>query len=288
MAVDNAPAGVLNTYAPLEEVKSRGGIATTTNDASLWLALHGASRAIDRICNRHFFTLFVSRAFDVRDAAQIVLPDLATVTAVREDTDGDRVFETTRTSSDYLLYPPNAEPTQPWGRPYNSILADPQGTTPTFTLGRRRVQIEGEWTYRRHVEDTGADLNVGGPLGAGATTITVTDGTLISPGQTVLLESEQIYVRNVATNVLTVVRAVNGTSAVTHVDGIGVSVFRYPAEVSEAAILMAARLWKRKDSPYGGTAGARRFGSVEATPGIDPDAEALLGPLRRLPLSVAV
>ncbi len=279
---------MLNTYAELDELKSRGGISTTANDASLWLALHGASRAVDRICNRHFFALYASRAFDVGDATQIVLPDLATVTAVREDTDGDRVFETTRTSADYLLYPPNADPTQAWGRPYNSILADPQGTSPTFTLGRRRIQIEGEWTYRRHAEDTGADLNEGGPLGASATTITVDDGTLISPGQTVLLESEQIYVRNVATNVLTVVRAVNGTTAVTHVDGVDVSVFRYPAEVSEAAILMASRLWKRKDSPYGGTAGARRFGRVEATPGIDPDVEALLAPLRRMTLSVAV
>jgi hypothetical protein len=249
MAVSNAPAGVVNTYAPLDEVKSRGGISTTTNDASLWLALHGASRAIDRICNRHFFTLFASRAFDIGDGVQIVLPDLATVTAVREDTDGDRVFETTRTISDYLLYPSNADPTQPWGRPYDSIVADPRGAAPTFTFGRRRVQIEGEWTYRRHVEDTGADLNMGGLLGEGATTITVDDGTLISPGQTVLLESEQIYVRNLATNVLTVVRAVNGTSAVTHVDGIDVSVFRYPAEVSEAAILMASWLWKRKDTP---------------------------------------
>ena len=71
-----------------------------------------------------------------------------------------------------------------------------------------------------------------------------------------------------------------------HVDGIDVSVFRYPAEVSEAAILMASRLWKRKDTPYGGTAGARRFGSLEAMPGIDADVEALLAPLRRLPLSV--
>jgi len=288
MAVSNAPAGVVNTYAPLDEVKSRGGISTTSNDVSLWLALHGASRAIDRICNRHFFTLLAARAFDVNDAAHIVLPDLATVSAVREDTDGDRVFETTRASSDYLLYPPNAEPTQPWGRPYNSILADPQGTAPTFSLGRRRIQIEGEWAYRRHVEDTGVDLNEGGPLGAGATTITVDDGTLISPGQTVLLESEQVYVRNVAANVLTVVRAVNGTVAVAHVDGIDVSVFRYPAEVSEAAILMASRLWKRKDTPYGGTAGARRFGSVEATPGIDADVEALLAPLRRMALGVAV
>ncbi len=94
--------------------------------------------------------------------------------------------------------------------------------------------------------------------------------------------------RNVATNVLTVVRAVNGTTAVTHVDGIDMSVFRYPAEVSEAVILMASRLWKRKDSPYGATAGARRFGSVEATPGVDADVEALLAPLRRMTLSVAV
>jgi hypothetical protein len=162
------------------------------------------------------------------------------------------------------------------------------GARPSFSPGRSRIQIEGEWTYRRFVEDTGADLNNTGPLSAAATSVTVTDGSLVSSGQTLLIESEQIFIQDVIGNVLTIIRGVNGTSAVTHVDGLDVIVFRYPAEVVQATLLLAGRLWKRKDSPYGPTAGMSPGGKVSVPHSTDVDIATLLSPLRRLPLGVAV
>ena len=288
MAVSQAPEGVNNIYVPLAELKARAGITGTASDGSLWLALFGAARAIDRFCNRHFYVLYASRTFDLDDPRGFVVPDLVSVTALREDSDGDRVFETTRASGDYLLYPSNSFPDKPWGLPYNRILADPDGPQPTFPVGRRTMQVEGEWSYRKDAADTGADLNEGGTLAAASTSFTVTDGSLISAGQTLLVESEQMFVRQVSTNTVTAVRGVNGTTAASHADSTDISVFRYPAEVAEASILMAGRLWKRKDTPYGPTSGAHGFGVLEIVPGMDPDVHLLISPLRRLPLGAVV
>jgi len=284
MADGRAPESVRNTYAGLAELKSLAGIAGADGDSSLWLALEAASRAVDRFCNRHFYVLRTTRTFDVDDAAGFGVPDLVSVTTLSEDADGDRVFEVTREADDYLLYPLNADPASDWGRPYNRVLADPQGPRPVFTVGRRSMQLAGQWGYRSDTPDSGAAVNEGGTLSAGATTVTVTDGNLLSAGQTLLIDAEQLFVREVDGDDLAVVRGVNGTTAATHPDGSDVHACRYPAPVARAVLLMAGRFWKRKDSPYGPTAGAHGFGPIEVMPGMDPDAHALLSTFRRLPV----
>ena len=280
MAIGSAPIGVLNTYATLDAVKERAAITSTTLDSEMWLTLHSASRLVDRSCNRHFFVLLAARAFDVTDVRRISIPDLSVITVIREDRDGDRVYEVTRDSTDYLYWPANAEPQSANGIPYNAILADPEGVRPDFPAGLRRVQITGEWGYRKLSRDSGTTLNHGGPLSVGVTSVTVADGTKIAAGQTLLLESEQMFVREVATNLATVERGVNGTVDVTHVDGITVSVCEYPAPVVEATTLIAARLWKRKDVPLGDGLDVNSSAS-------DSDINALLNPYKRMPLGSA-
>lgn len=54
-----------------------------------------------------------------------------------------------------------------------------------------------------------------------------------------------------------------------------------PAPVKEATIRQAARLWKRKDAPFG-VAGSVEFGSeMRLLAKLDPDVESLLRPYRR-------
>jgi len=284
MADGRAPESVRNTYSGLAELKSLAAITGGDGDSSLWLALEAASRAADRFCNRHFYVLGATRTFDVEDRGGFGVPDLVSVTTLREDADRDRVFEVTREPDDYLLYPLNAEPASPWGRPYYRVLAYPFGRRPAFTVGRRAVEIAGFWGYRSNTADTGADVDQGGTLPAAAATVTVTDGSLVSAGQTLLLDSEQFFVREVSGDNLTVARGVNGTTATTHGDGSDLFVYRYPDPVARAVLLMTGRFWKRKDSPYGPTAGAHGFGPIEVVPGMDPDAHALLSSFRRLPV----
>lgn len=281
-----APVGVLNTYASIDTLKQRAGITGSTQESLLWLALYGASRTVDRYCNRHFFVLSGTRHFDVENPGKVPVPDLAAVVAIREDADRDRVFELTLSADQYLLYPLNASPDRPWGRPYSSVVADPAGTRPRFTTGRRTIEIDGDWGYRRVLQDTGADLNVGAPLSSTATQVTVTDGSLIEPGATLWIEQEQLFVRLVSVNDLTVERGVNGSAAVTHADGSDVLAISYPASVGEAALLIAGRLFSRKDSPLAVTAGSYGLGSPDTRAAVDPDAGRLLSTLRRLPVGV--
>ncbi|MDP6823862.1 MAG: hypothetical protein QF554_11300 [Dehalococcoidia bacterium] len=282
-----APIGVINTYAGPDTLKTRAGITGSTQESLLWLALFGASRVVDRYCNRHFFVVSATRQFDVEHPGAVAVPDLAAVTAIREDANRDRVFELTLSADQYLLYPTNASPERPWGRPYTRLVADPDGTRPAFTIGRRAIEIDGDWGFRRVLQDTGADLNEGSPLSSTATSVTVTDGSLVDPGATLWIEQEQVFVRLVTGNDLTVERGVNGTTAVTHADASDLSAMSYPAAVSEATLLIAGRLFSRKDSPMAVTAGSYGLGAPDTRAAIDPDAGRLLSTLRRLPVGLA-
>jgi hypothetical protein len=54
-----------------------------------------------------------------------------------------------------------------------------------------------------------------------------------------------------------------------------------PAEVRQACLIQAVRIWKRKDSPFG-VAGSPEFGSeVRLLSKLDPDVAVLLGGLKR-------
>jgi len=277
---------VTNVYGTLDELKARAAVTGTGQDSSLWLALHGASRGIDDYCNRRFFVLRATRLFDISDPAGFPVPDLTSITALREDADRDRVFEVTREASDYFLYPLNAEPQTLWGRPYGKVAADPEGPLPAFTVGRSAVQIDGEWGYRAVFADTGADVS--GTFSASVTLITVTSGAAFAPGQTVRVGAEQIFIRQVSANDLTVVRGVNGTQAASLANGTDIYVYRPPAQVVESALLLGARFWKRKDSPYGPAAGVPGLGAIRVVPGLDPDIELTLSPFRRMPVGAGV
>ncbi len=286
MAVSTAPEGVINTYGTLDQLKARVGITGASSDSSLWYALHGASRGIDGWCGRQFFALLAVRLFDVDDPTGSYVPDLVSVASLREDADRDRVFEVTRTEADHLLYPLNATPLADWGRPHTRVVADPNGPLPSFTVGRSAVQVDGEWGFRSVFTDSGADVG-GGGVSAGATTLVVTNGALFTPGQTVRAGAEQMFVRQVSGNDLTVARGVNGTVAASQAAATDLNVFRYPPEVVEAALLLAARYWKRKDSAYGPVAGVGSQGAVRVVAGMDPDIEEMLSPFRKLRIGAA-
>lgn len=58
-----------------------------------------------------------------------------------------------------------------------------------------------------------------------------------------------------------------------------------PAAIREATLLQAARLYKRKDAPFG-VAGSVELGQLQTITSIDPDVKQLLAPYRRQSLEV--
>jgi hypothetical protein len=274
-------------------LKTRLGISDTADDAQLRRLLEAASRAADRHCDRHFYAKTETKYLDgksytepivdrytqqlVSYAVSLRVSDLLSVSTLKLDSDRDAAYENTLVATDYVLYPYE-------GFPKTRIELDQrQGDYSYWPRGQRIIQIAGLWGYgdgrsATPYEDSGATLTVANGT---ATTVAASDGSLLAAGQTVLCESEQMYIRSISGNSLTVVRAVNGTTGAAH-SGKAASVYQYPEQVAEAVVLMASRLWKRKDTSYATVIASPEFGGLEVYRGVDPDVALLLQPLVKM------
>lgn len=250
----------------------------TSDDARLLRVLEAVSQAIDDECARvpGFQPRTATRYYAARCADELLLAhDLLSVTSLKTDPDGDRVYDETWATTDYDLAPDNAAAER---SPYWKILTTPNGNY-GFPVGTRRgVEIVGLWGYW-------LDLLAGSStLGAAITTttgtsVTLTTGHAVEAGHTLLIDSEQLYVSALSTNTATVERGVNGTTAATHLNAAAVSIYRYPGPVIEAARLMAARIAQRHHAPFGVT-GSAEMGTVSVIARVDPDVKMLLSRYR--------
>ena len=243
---------------------------------------------MDRYCNRHFFALSATRKFDGGGTPHLLIPDLISVDAsgLKTDDNKDRTFETTWATTDYLLLPSNADPTtrgNPTSRPYARLWVDlDAGTKADFPTGRETVQIAGQWGYWRHLKT--ATETVSGAVTASATTINVDARADVEAGHTLLIDSEQVYVKSYTGNALTVERGVNGTTAASHSDGASVQAYEYPGPIAEAVMMQAGRLWRRKDSAFGAPTGLPETGQATVAGRLDPDVALLMSQYRKLPV----
>jgi hypothetical protein len=271
----------VNEYVGLTTLKSQmpgNGITGTDYDDELMVLSEAVARAIDGDCHRRFYSETAARLFDGDGRRDLWLParpgeaDLLSVTALEIDQDDDGVFETAfAESTDFRLLPLNAS---------HKYVIDllTRGSLGRFPTGQGNVKVTGSWGYS-------GDTRLGGTLGAeissaSATAVTMTAGHTVERGHTIIVDSEQIYVSAVATNALTVVRGVNGTTAATHSNGATVSIAKYPPQVTMAAIMQVNRLWKRRESAFANVLSSTDLGTVTMFRGVDPDISAMLAPLR--------
>ena len=282
-----------NAYGDLTTLKSAAFLNAPDDghDERLLGMLETASRWIDGYCDRHFYVTEGERRFDGTGRVVLAVSDLVSVAEVRvrEGATGRWIGWN---SGDWLAYPLNAAPTEPGGRPYTRIVATAGGRR--FPLSRGGVIIAGTWGYGDVREDTGLQAS-GTEVATGDTAIKVaTSGggpsVALSAGHTVRIGDEQMYVTAVSddgqgTITLAVQRGVNGTIAATHAVGSGVSVYRYPAAVTEACLQQAAVWWReRLGAPFRPPEGDGR-GDVG---GISPAVRALLKPYRRRAAALGV
>ena len=284
----------MNAYASLDTFKSSGvlNITGTGDDTRLLALLESVGRLIDRYCNRQFYVLNATRKFDGEGTVGLLVPDLISIdtNGLKTDDNQDRSFETTWATTDYLLLPSNADPTtggNPHSRPYTRVEVDvAAGNRSPFTRGRQTVQITGQWGWWRHLKRATETANA--IADAATTSVTVSSRTDVEAGHTLLIDSEQVYVKSYTGNTLTVARGVNGTTAASHGGGAAIDVYEYPGPIVEAAILLAARLWKRKDSAYASATGFPETGRMKVSSRLDPDVQLMLGQYRTLAVGVGV
>lgn len=266
------------TYASLSLYKTRHGIADTVDDVDILRHLEGASRVVDRHCRRHFYVKTETRYLDASNAARLWLDnDLLAVTSLLVDEDGDADYENTWKSTDYILWPYTAFPKL-------AIDADVrQGDYTGFYGVQKSVQIAGQWGY-----GDGESATPCIPSGATCTTdsttntvVTMSDQSKLQIGQNILVDTEQMYVTALteggSSDTATVVRGVNGTTAATHTAK-PVYVYRYPDDVRDATLMIASRMWKRKDSLYATVVGNPSLGTMDVHQGMDNDVIKLLAP----------
>lgn len=287
-------------YADLDLLKARlkrGGFDEAIDNAVLKALLEAASRAIDRYCKRHFYVKTETKYFDggaytqptidrytgqvVEYASRLVVPDLLSITTLKFDSDQDAVYEYTLAATDYILYPYVDFPKT------RVDLDLRQGDYYYYPVGQKPIEIAGVWGYGNGqgttpYEDSGATITVANGT---ATTVSISDQSLLAVGQTVLVESEQIYIRQLiddpAGDTGLVWRGINGTTGAAH-SAKAAYIYRYPEEVTEAVILTASRLWVRKDSSYATVIASAEIGELEIYRGLDPDVKRFLQPYIRM------
>ena len=244
--------------------------AGTGDDDEMFQLLLAVSDWVDHFCNRHFYPRSQTLEFDGNGQTRLLLPDLVSLTSLKEDTTGDKTFNETWAATDYCLEPYNAEPTQHWGRPHTAIRVRQSGSKEGFNAGEQRFQLNGIWGYRQHIEDSGADLN-DASMTTSKTTVAVDDGAQFAIGQTIMLGSEQMLITDISSNNLTVTRALNGTAAAAHADTTDVYILRWPPAVERGALIQAARIWTR----------AADFEPFFVDADLDTDVRLLLEPFRK-------
>ena len=274
-----------NAYADLATLKSPAvlNVPDGTHDARLLEMLEAVSRWIDGYCGRQFAATHGERRFDGTGRSSLTVSDLVAASEVRvRESSGDWVGWS---SGDWLLYPLNAAPTTPGGRPYTRVMLA-SGTHRRFPLSRAGVAVIGVWGYGDVREDAG--LHVGGDTevadGDGNLPLAEGDGAItLSAGHTIRIDDEQLYVAGAADDgqgarTLTVRRGINGTTAAAHAAGAPVSVYRYPRGVSEACLLQAAVWWRER---LGGPFRPAESGDGREPGGFSPTVRTLLAPYRR-------
>lgn len=239
-----------NAYATLAEFKdywrSRGGEirADASDDTVIEFLLRAASRLIDSETGRHFYPYYETRYYSVPDGDSLDVRllkldnDLLEVDTV---TNGDG---TVIPSTEYKLVPKNNTPHS--GVRLNGTstyywTSDASGDTESV------ISIAGFWGYHNRYSDAWESTTTANEaMDASETDYTVTTHVGFSVGDLIRFDNEMGYVSSIDTNILTILRGVNGTTAATHLTGISISIWKIMDECRNACIEIANAAYNRR------------------------------------------
>lgn len=253
-----------NCYLDLAKLKAELNVPDTAQDAQLLRLLNRASRFIDNYCQRHFYEQEETKSWRTTAGHWHSLPDLYTADSVVLDD------VTLTVDVDYELEPL-------FGYPKITLRL----LKSAFT-NRQKLEIAGLWGYEHLLTDSQATVQNDPNLTIDGITLTLSDDTYFSIGQTLLIEDEQVYVRglNVTIHTATIVRGVNGTDAAVHAKGKPIDIYAYPDPIVQACFIQTIRWYRGRDAAWGDEAGIEgklRYGFEP-----HPSVRVLLNPYRRL------
>jgi hypothetical protein len=274
-----------HSYVGLEEFKRYGSANLTSQrgDESILFDLEAASRQLERLLGgRRFYPITRTVSFSGNGRVNLPLPirgvpefDLISISSLAEDGNRDGVYETTWAATDYLLGPDGNDPgdlVDP--RPYGMLSVDlrSSGSQDIWMRGQLMYQMVAKFGYCEMLVSPGLTINEGAEWSATDTTLIVTPQTgLIDVGETLVIESEQVYVTARAGNDYTVQRGSHGTTAAAHADSTAISKLTYPETVIAAVMHQARRLQIRNIAGYADQVGFDQTGAFTPQVGADSD-----------------
>lgn len=226
-------------YATVEQLAAALDVDPSANStARMRRAVLSASRDIDKLLHRWFYPLTATYSYYLGGGGEgfWLGRDLLSLTAATAD-DSSVTLSTVTLSPAQAPYSwvgisgVDIDLTGVWGYSNDTesagaldgAISDTTGTTFTvtdaakvgigdlLTIDSERFIVEARAQY-----DTTA--NVTGDLTANKNdvSVTVNDGTLVHVGETILVDSEKMLITDIASNTLTVIRAVDGTTLAAH------------------------------------------------------------------------
>jgi hypothetical protein len=237
------------TLTTLHQLRIRLGLATTdtADDPQLLTALQHASRQIETTCGRRFSPHQRTLRHTITEATELLLDD-------------DLLELLTLTNGDSTTIPLSDVLTQPTTAPH-SLLYLTQGRVFTWqTTPRQAITVTGIWGWHDRPADQWRNSNdaLNIIIGSTNTSLTLvningTDSSLESPriqvGHLLRIDSEYLRVLavNPATNQITVLRGVNGTTAASHAYATPIFTYQPAPDIIALTLRWAAMLYKEAD-----------------------------------------
>lgn len=237
----------MNCYAGLDDLTNamKGGSSAVDKAVALRV-LEVVSRSCDKWLERRFYHETATAYFDGNGMRKLTLArvanepgrgDLLSATSVKLDDDRNGVYEITLVqNTDYRLTSKGE------GGAYRQLEALPELSTQIgyWPSWSHCIEVAGVWGFSQETESAGT-------LGAAiadttTTTVTMTSGHTVQAGNTIIVGSEQMFVRSVNVNELTVKRGVNSSTAAAALISAAVTRRRYPMEIEQVVVMETARL----------------------------------------------
>lgn len=224
------------TLCTLEALKTQQGITSVTDDALLTAYILSASNIVRTYTDRDFVPFVQTRVYDVPTRRSLFLDaDLLTVTSIADTA--------TLTSDEYLLYPANRYPK-------NEIRRTTVSPVWTFAeSGEQAITVTGTWGYHPNPDAmwrrTGATLT--NAIDADDTALTVNSTANIGTLSYIKIGSEFMYVTAKTATVLTVERAVRGSTASAHDAASALTVFAVIEDVTDVTAQLAQWMYLNRD-----------------------------------------
>ena len=284
----------MNSYCNLETLKNAGtmDIASINKfDTQLIRISEAASREIDKYTDR-FYYIYEGTIYQDGGANRVVLDwEVQSITSLIIDIDGNNQYPTTSaysvdinsptTAPDAFTYPENTYPK-------TRLEANPFGSYGHLGAGfRKAIKITGTFGYGNDWPGDykyTAQSTVGSALTSTANTISVTASTAaeFSPGMTLKVGSEQVYINSAPTgSTCPIVRAQNGTTAASATTGTSISIYQYPQAITQACVIQTIKTWKRRESGYATSVGNNITGEYQSFKGLDSDVKEIINQYKR-------